>query len=220
MSAYGNLTLAEKNRERQRRAKREDEKQAKEEAEKERKKPAETSASKYGKALCKYAWRGNVKRCQRCVRKGASIEFTHPISLARPLHRACLGGSLEVAKWLVEEKGAMINVMDDEEWRPIHFAASRGNIDLCAYLVLKGAEVNCRDMAGNTPIQLALGKGLDDCVDALVKMGAQRPATRALVIEDNETTAADALPGTDTDPMGEYWDATNVYEFEHSSDEA
>lgn len=28
------------------------------------------------------------------------MEFQHPISLARPLHRACLGGSLEVVKYL------------------------------------------------------------------------------------------------------------------------
>jgi ankyrin repeat protein len=55
--------------------------------------------------------------------------------MSRPLHRAALGGSLETVTWLVKEKKAMLNTCDDEEWRPLHFAASKVSFFiLCLFL--------------------------------------------------------------------------------------
>ncbi len=142
-------------------------------------------ASFAGKALCKYAWRGNIKRCTRCLRKGASPEFANPISLSRPLHRAALGGSLETVTWLVKEKKVMLNPCDDEEWRPLHFAASKGHTDICVFLVQSGADVNAKECQGNTPLHLAAAKGHAETVDALLAMGA-RPG---------EVNAAGKVPG-------------------------
>jgi hypothetical protein len=149
-------TKLEKDRERRRRDEAEKEKKRKEEEEKKKKTKPPTPAEKYGgervlvasprlltflsprtgKALCKYAWRGNVKRCTRCVRKGASVEFANPISMSRPLHRAALGGSLETVTWLVKEKKVMLNTCDDEEWRPLHFAASKVRVFFCCFFVV------------------------------------------------------------------------------------
>ncbi len=154
-------TKLEKDRERRRREEADKEKKRKEEEEKKKKTKPPTPAEKYGKnhrvleglgfshfsvlenagkALCKYAWRGNVKRCTRCLRKGASVEFANPISMSRPLHRAALGGSLETVTWLVKEKKAMLNTCDDEEWRPLHFAASKVKL-LDAVWLRKGVDV-------------------------------------------------------------------------------
>ncbi len=193
-----NPTKAEKDRERRRREEKEKEKQRKEEEEKKKKTKPDTPAVKYGKNLCKYAWRGNVKRCMRCIRKakkrerflfvlshfplflqGASVEFAHPISLARPLHRAALGGSLETVTFLVKEHKAMLNACDDEEWRPLHFAASKGHTDICRFLVQNGAEIGAKDAAGNTALHLAAAKGHAETVEALVAMGANPTETNA-----------------------------------------
>ena len=201
-----------------------------------------------GKALCKYAWRGNVKRCQRCLRKGASVEFANPISMSRPLHRAALGGSLETVTWLVKEKKAMLNTCDDEEWRPLHFAASKGHTDICVFLVQSGADVNAKENQGNTPLHLAAAKGHAETVDALLALGARAGETNAagkvpgevalsrrvaraiaglgrdLAEEQREDLVTGELRGEQREAVpkaadGEFFDATKLYGFQFSSDE-
>lgn len=97
-----NTTLRQKRLEQERKARDRAEKDRKEKETADAKRKPDSSADKYGKNLCKYAWRGNLKRVQRCIRKGGSPEYANPLSLSRPVHRACLGGSLEVVKYLGE----------------------------------------------------------------------------------------------------------------------
>lgn len=174
-----NPTFAEKLKYRRQQEAKEAEKQRKEAEEARKKKKPVTPGDKYGKNLCKYAWRGNVKRCLRCLRKGASVEYAHPISLSRPLHRAALGGSLEVVTLLVEKHKAMVNACDDEEWRPLHFAASKGFAPVCQYLVQAGADINAKDNQGNTALHLAAAKGLAETVETLLALGARVGETNA-----------------------------------------
>jgi hypothetical protein len=101
-----NSTLKQKRIEQERKARDRAEKDRKEKEEKDKKKKPDSPADKYGKNMCKYAWRGNLKRVQRCIRKGGSVEYQNPLSLSRPVHRACLGGSLEVVKFLGEWQSA------------------------------------------------------------------------------------------------------------------
>jgi len=44
----------------------------------------------------------------------------------RPLHQACLEGSYEVVKLLVES-GADVNSVDEDSWTPLHAAVSMGH---------------------------------------------------------------------------------------------
>ena len=256
MSAGGNLTLAEKQRERRRRREKEADKEARERAAREAGRPPPSAAAKYGGALCKYAWRGNVRRMERCVRKGASPEYAHPISLARPLHRAALGGSLAAVRWLAETHAARLDVPDDEEWRPLHVAASKGHADIAAYLLARGAEPDAKDALGNTPLHLAAAKGHAETVEALLAGGAapavanaagrlpaQVAATRRIArtlaglprdldeearedpvtgeLRDLESAEprSDALEMASSKEEGQFFDATTLYGFEHSSDE-
>lgn len=149
------------------------EKKRKEEEEKKKKKVPDTPAVKYGKNLCKYAWRGNKKRCERCIRKGASVEYAHPISLSRPLHRACLGGSMEVVRYLVDDLKCTLNPVDDEEWTPMHFAASKGHAEIIFFLSQKkGISLDSKDSGGNTPLHLAAARGHVNVVEVLLQQGA------------------------------------------------
>jgi hypothetical protein len=60
-----NTTLRQKKQEESSKERARLEKEAKEKADKDKKKKVDTPAEKYGKNMCKYAWRGNLKRVQR-----------------------------------------------------------------------------------------------------------------------------------------------------------
>jgi ankyrin repeat protein len=170
------------------------------------------------------------------------VEFQHPISLARPLHRACLGGALDVVKFLVDEKKVMVNCLDDEEWRPLHFAASKGFVDICVFLMDHGAEIDARDNAGNTALHLAAGRGQEEVVELLLSRGAScniynsqnkvagelaasRRIARAIAglqgDAPDDFKEEDFLPAVASDTSqkdGEFFDATKLYDLEFSSE--
>lgn len=73
---------------------------------------------------------------------------------------------------VVEEKKVAVNAYDDEEWRPLHFAASKGFTEICLFLIEHGAEIDARDNSGNTPLHLAAGRGQDETVELLLSKGA------------------------------------------------
>ena len=50
-----------------------------------------------------------------------------------PLHEAEIG-NLDVVKYLVE-KGADVNIPDENGWTPLHIAAKEGKLDVVKYLV-------------------------------------------------------------------------------------
>lgn len=76
-----NTSLREKRLEQNRKARDRAEKDRKEKEEKDKKKKPDSPADKYGKNMCKYAWRGNLKRVQRCIRKGGSVEYVSCFAL-------------------------------------------------------------------------------------------------------------------------------------------
>jgi ankyrin repeat protein len=73
----------------------------------------------------------------------------------------------------------MLNACDDEEWRPLHFAASKGHTDICRFLVQHGAEIGAKDSAGNTALHLAAAKGHADTVEMLLSLHAPRAELNA-----------------------------------------
>jgi ankyrin repeat protein len=151
----------------------------------------------------------------------------------------------------VEEHQAMLNPVDDEEWTPLHFAASKGFKEICIYLVEKNAVIDVKDSAGNTPLHLAASKGQAETVEALVFFGAnvtERNAAnrlagevaatrriartiagleRDLEEEAREDVVTGRLRGEGDEPQrtaegdeaGEFFDATEMYGFEFSSEE-
>jgi ankyrin repeat protein len=56
--------------------------------------------------------------------------------------------------------------------RPLHVAATRGNLQEVAALVSGGADVNARGDLGNTPLHEAAGQGHIDAIRFLLEKGA------------------------------------------------
>ncbi len=91
---------------------------------------------------------------------------------AYPIHAATGGGYLGLGafsvrnvpdqflpavQYLVEEHGADVNLADSWGYRPIHYAASRGDNEMIEYLVSQGANVATLTRLGQSPADMARG---------------------------------------------------------------
>jgi ankyrin repeat protein len=91
---------------------------------------------------------------------------------AYPIHAAAGGGYLGLGafsvrnvpdqflpavKYLVEEHDADVNLSDSWGYRPLHYAASRGDNELIRYLVSKGADVKAITRLGQSTADMARG---------------------------------------------------------------
>ena len=54
----------------------------------------------------------------------------------RPLHYACKDGHLTIVEYLID-KGAQIEVVDEENYTPLHYACAKGHLDVIKYLQSK-----------------------------------------------------------------------------------
>ena len=54
----------------------------------------------------------------------------------------------------------------------MHVAASRGLLEMMAFLIRKGANIDIQDIYGNTPLLYAIDKNQVDAVELLIKNGA------------------------------------------------
>jgi ankyrin repeat protein len=91
---------------------------------------------------------------------------------AYPIHAASGGGYLGLGafsvrnvpdqflpavQYLVEVQGADVNLSDSWGYRPLHYAASRGDNELIEYLVSKGADVKAITRLGQSTADMARG---------------------------------------------------------------
>lgn len=64
---------------------------------------------------------------------------------------------LNAVKYLVDEHGADVNMADSWLYRPIHYAAARGDNELIMYLVEQGADVTAITRLGQSAADMARG---------------------------------------------------------------
>jgi len=86
-----------------------------------------------------------------------------------PLMIASIEGDLPVVKQLVINKQAEIN---PKGWTPLHYACTRGNLDVAAFLLAKDAQVNALSPNHTTPLMMAVSSGNELLVKLLLDKGA------------------------------------------------
>jgi ankyrin repeat protein len=79
------------------------------------------------------------------------------LGFAGNTHRHVPDGWLPAVKFLVEELGADVNARDHNGYTPLHHAAARGDNELIAYLVSRGADVKAVSRTGQTTVDMANG---------------------------------------------------------------
>lgn len=89
-----------------------------------------------------------------------------------PLIRAVLFQKKEMAKLLIIEKNADVNIGERNGGTPLIFAASLGQTEIAELLIEKGANVNSVHSNGNTPLIMATAKGHAEIAKLLIEKGA------------------------------------------------
>lgn len=89
------------------------------------------------------------------VHAAAGVEYGE--GFAGNAHRHAPGAWMAVMKYVVEELHADVNARDNDGYTPLHHAAARGDNEMIAYLVSKGADVTAVARSGQTTADMANG---------------------------------------------------------------
>ncbi|XP_061878030.1 transient receptor potential cation channel subfamily A member 1b [Entelurus aequoreus] len=117
---------------------------------------------------------GNIETIRFCISRGAKIDQQQH-DKSTPLHLACTQGAIEVVKLMlcshtrVEE---IINLKDGGCQTPLHRATIFDHVELADYLISLGADVDCLDCKGNSPLLVATNCGAWKTVVLLLSKGA------------------------------------------------
>ena len=86
-------------------------------------------------------------------------------------------GQTEAVKQLIFQKPALaIQPLDHHEATALHYAASKGNVELVKALLKRGAAIDAQDENNRTPLHDAVMVGAADCVRYLLFQGANKDA--------------------------------------------
>jgi len=86
-----------------------------------------------------------------------------------PLMIASIEGDLPIVKTLVLQNHARV---DHIGWTPLHYACTRGHLDVAQFLILNGANVNATSINGSTPLMMAAQSGNEELIKYLLDKGA------------------------------------------------
>lgn len=74
--------------------------------------------------------------------------------------------------WSLISKGADVNIRNEVQCTPLHYAAEHGHLIVAELLIAKGADVNAKTLNNVTPLHMAARRGHYNVVDLLVEKGA------------------------------------------------
>lgn len=69
--------------------------------------------------------------------------------------------------------GVDVSRKDENNWTPLHYAATGGHAQIVALLIANGADVNVKDNSGATPLHTAAALGFQEIVTLLLDHGAE-----------------------------------------------
>lgn len=92
------------------------------------------------------------------------------------LHQVALGNQFEMEK-MMQAKPSLVNFRDYDKRTPLHLAASEGHLDICRFLVGRGAQINRSDRWGGSPLDDAHRHRHTDVIQFLRQNGAKFGST-------------------------------------------
>ncbi|XP_072922582.1 ankyrin repeat domain-containing protein 16 isoform X2 [Hemitrygon akajei] len=88
------------------------------------------------------------------------------------VHYAARHGHLQVLKYLIEDLGADVELVNGDYKRALHEAASMGHRECLRYLILRGAKIDCLKKADWTPLMMACTRRNLEVIKDLIDSGA------------------------------------------------
>mmetsp|Transcript_8390 Transcript_8390/g.16955 ORF Transcript_8390/g.16955 Transcript_8390/m.16955 type:complete len:177 (-) Transcript_8390:66-596(-) len=88
-----------------------------------------------------------------------------------PLHKAAHNGDLAQVKNIIEEGEIPVDAPGAAERRPLHRAAGGNHVEICKFLVEKGAAVDQTDKSGRTALHWACISGHKEAAEWLLNQG-------------------------------------------------
>ncbi|XP_021915720.1 tyrosine-protein kinase shark isoform X4 [Zootermopsis nevadensis] len=115
---------------------------------------------------------------KKLIESGANINCRDTAGYT-PLHYACQSNLPSTVRVLVQIGFANIQARNsDTGWVPLHEAASRGHKEVVRVLLSLNAPVNPRTIANDTPVDLAMRNGHQDCARILRNYKCPVPKTQ------------------------------------------
>jgi len=115
--------------------------------------------------------RGNLEAVKAFLEKGANANVGSGPARMTPLGYAAAYNHYEVCEYLVNNKARLLT-KDKFKRTPLIMAARNGNIKLVNFFLRKGALWDDSDSSGNTALHYAAAYGWSECVQELIKAGA------------------------------------------------
>ena len=117
------------------------------------------------------------------VAKGADVMARNSGGFTA-LHAACFSGSLPIGKLLLQHGAKLEDSANKSGVTPLMVAGEENHVDLAAFLLAEGADVNHPEVHGYAPITRAFWKGNADIVRLYKQHGAICPPASLLGDED------------------------------------
>ncbi|MDH3638911.1 MAG: ankyrin repeat domain-containing protein [Gammaproteobacteria bacterium] len=98
--------------------------------------------------------KGYTKMVDLLISRGADIN-SQDVYRWTPMMRAVYENRIEIVRLLLNQENIDVDRAAEKEITALHLAASQGYSDIARLLVEHGAQVNVKDAAGRTPLEIA-----------------------------------------------------------------
>lgn len=130
-----------------------------------------------GATLLHYAaYLGHYEIVEALLKAGADIDGNEKQKLPTPLGQAIIAGDFKIFSFLLD-KGANINISDDNDISPLMTAAIAGKLEIVKLLIEKGADISGLTVSSSKKLAflvLAAIKGHSEVVQFLLDNGAKK----------------------------------------------
>jgi len=95
-------------------------------------------------------------------------------ALSQDIKEVVRSGDLEKVKGLLEKEPKLVNVEDNRNCTPLHFASEGGHKEIAQLLIANGAEIDATEINSHTPLHYAVRNGKVELAELLLANGPSR----------------------------------------------